>query len=51
MNSDSPSLSVKILVAAFSFALMVAVPLLTGYYVAKAHAETEHSPTTVADHR
>lgn len=51
MNSESPSLSAKIFAAAFGFALMVAVPLLTGYYVAQIHAGNEPSTTTVAEHR
>ncbi len=51
MHPESPSLSAKILAAAFGFALLAAVPLLTGYYVAKAHAANTESPAVVAVHR
>lgn len=40
MNSK-PTLLAKTLVAAFSFALMAAVPLLTVQYAVSAHAETK----------
>jgi len=42
MNSK-PTLLAKSLVAAFSFALMAAVPLLTVQYAVSAHAETKAS--------
>lgn len=51
MNPIPTSLSVKILAAAFGFALMVAVPLVTGYYVAQAHAESAQSSAAVAVQR
>lgn len=51
MKSESASLLAKIFAAAFGFALMAAVPLLTGYYVAQAHDANAQSPAVVAEHR
>ncbi|HLP25681.1 MAG TPA: hypothetical protein VK477_08390 [Acidobacteriota bacterium] len=50
MIPQSPSLSAKILAAVFGFALMVAVPLLTGYYAAQAHA-ADVAPASATAHR
>lgn len=48
MNPESRSLPAKIFAAALGFALVAAVPLLTGLYVARAHAAIAQSEPSAA---